>query len=105
MSVQEPHVKRHACCMTVLPGQSPAATAQFRVKFHLQADILRALCDGVEIETAFVDSIKAFAPRHLVPLCGAALTLAVARRRSLSGGDGRESLCDFFFKFRPDLFC
>ena len=72
-------------------AERPAATAQFRVKFHLQADILRALCDGVEIETAFVDSIKAFAPRHLVPLCGAALTLAVARRRSLSGGDGRES--------------
>ena len=65
-------------------AERPAATAQFRVKFHLQADILRALCDGVGVEVASVDTIKAFAPQA-VTLCGAAETLTTARRRSLSG--------------------
>ena len=50
------------------------AAARFRVKFHLQADILRALCDGVGLEVASADTIKAFAP-HAVSLCGAAETL------------------------------
>lgn len=59
-------------------------SAQLRVKFHLQADILRALCDGVGVEVASVDTIKAFAPQA-VTLCGAAETLTTARRRSLSG--------------------
>ena len=58
-------------------------SAQLRVKFHLQADILRALCDGVGVEVASVDTIKAFAPQA-VTLCGAAETLTTARRRSLS---------------------
>ena len=53
---------------------SDVASAQFRVKFHLQADILRALCDGVGLEVASADNIKAFAP-HAVSLCGAAETL------------------------------
>jgi hypothetical protein len=53
---------------------SDVASAQFRVKFHLQADILRALCDGVGLEVASADTIKAFAP-HAVSLCGAAETL------------------------------
>ena len=55
-------------------GGASATTAQFRVKFHLQADILRALCDGVGLEVASADTIKAFAP-HAVSLCGAAETL------------------------------
>ena len=56
-----------------------------RVKFHLQADILPfMLCDGVGVEVASVDTIKAFAPQA-VTLCGAAETLTTARRRSLSG--------------------
>ena len=59
-------------------------SAQLRVKFHLQADILRALCDGVGVEVASVDTIKAFAPQA-VTLCGAAETLTTARRRSLNG--------------------
>jgi hypothetical protein len=65
-------------------GDSAEISAQLRVKFHLQADILRALCDGVGVEVASVDTIKAFAPQA-VTLCGAAETLTTARRRSLSG--------------------
>jgi hypothetical protein len=65
-------------------GDAAEISAQLRVKFHLQADILRALCDGVGVEVASVDTIKAFAPQA-VTLCGAAETLTTARRRSLSG--------------------
>ena len=65
-------------------GDGAEISAQLRVKFHLQADILRALCDGVGVEVASVDTIKAFAPQA-VTLCGAAETLTTARRRSLSG--------------------
>jgi hypothetical protein len=64
------------------------ASAQFRVKFHLQADILRALCDGVGLEVASADTIKAFAP-HAVSLCGACgdahLTFSTRREKRRKG--------------------
>ena len=65
-------------------GGASATTAQFRVKFHLQEDILRALYDGLDIEMVSADSIERLAP-HAVSLCGAAETLAAARRGRRSG--------------------
>jgi hypothetical protein len=66
------------------------ALARFRVKFHLQADILRALCDGVGVDVASVDTINNYAPQAAA-LCGAAETLTTARLRSLGYAFENES--------------
>lgn len=64
------------------------ALAQFRVKFHLQIDILRALCDGVGIDVDSVDSMKEYAPQ-VTAVVGAADGLVTARRNSLGHEDSK----------------
>ena len=63
------------------------AHTQFRVKYHRQIDILRALCDGVGIDVASVDSMKEYAPQAVSVVKGAD-GLVKARRNSL-GRDGQ----------------
>ena len=52
--------------------------AQFRVKFHLQRDVLAALARGVGLDVASVESIAAYAPETKATLC-AADTLAATK--------------------------
>lgn len=61
-----------------LSGGAGLCVAQFRVKFHLQRDVLAALARGVGLDVASVESIAAYAPETKATLC-AADTLAATK--------------------------
>lgn len=61
-----------------ISGGAGLCVAQFRVKFHLQRDVLAALARGVGLDVASVESIAAYAPETKATLC-AADTLAATK--------------------------